>query len=352
MAELDYELPRSLIATTPSDRRDASRLMVLRWTQGTIEHEQMESLPDLLERGDLLVRNDTRVVPARLIGRRQQRDGGRGGGRVEGLYLEQAGGSWRVLLTGAGRLQAGEVLTLTGPTGRSLDLELTERDGPSWWCRPRAEGTAAALLAVVGYTPLPPYILKARTDRGESVSDEQDRDWYQTTYAASEAGSVAAPTAGLHLTDGLRSRAAARGIEEAAVTLHVGEGTFRPVTAETLDAHRMHRESWAVTPEAVAAIQSATRVVAVGTTSVRVLETLPGDLQEASLEGVTDLLIAPGYRFKRVGGLLTNFHLPRSTLLALVAALAGLDFVLEAYRQAVRHQYRFYSYGDAMLVIP
>jgi S-adenosylmethionine:tRNA ribosyltransferase-isomerase len=354
---LAYDLPPGLIATRPAEPRDRARMLVVRCQGGTIEHASVHDLPELLEPGDLLVRNDTAVLAARLLGTRAS-DGSRGGGRVEGLFLKaHEDGSWTVVLTASGTLGVGEVIELVGPGARHASLRLLEKHGRYWRAAPEPAGEAAELLEALGRTPLPPYILKARRARGEIIDDASDRQWYRTLFArADRAGSVAAPTAGLHLTDQLRARLEQRGVRQAAVTLHVGEGTFRPVTAATLEDHRMHAESWLVEPAGVEAIRrgpgSGGRFLAVGTTTTRLLESLPEDLPDGPLSGSTDLLISPGYSFRRVDGLLTNFHLPRSTLLALVAARTGLELMHEAYRTAVAERYRFYSYGDAMLILP
>jgi len=351
---LAYDLPQELIATRPAEPRDGARLLVVRCGAGTLEHAAIRDLPELLEPSDVLVVNDTAVLAARLLGTRAS-GGSRGGGRVEGLYLgAHEDGSWTVVLTASGSLRAGEVIDLVGPDASHATLTLLEKQDRYWLAAPDPVGAAAALLGSLGHTPLPPYILKARKARGEQFDEASDRAWYRTLYERSDrTGSVASPTAGLHLTDAVRASLAARGVGQAAVTLHVGEGTFRPVTAATLEDHEMHAESWLVEPEAVACIaQAEGRLIAVGTTTTRLLESLPEPLPAGPLCGTTELLIAPGHSFRRVEGMLTNFHLPRSTLLALVAAMTGLDLMHEAYQTAIAHRYRFYSYGDAMLVLP
>jgi S-adenosylmethionine:tRNA ribosyltransferase-isomerase len=310
-AELEYELPPELIAQQPAERRDGSRLLVYRRRAGEIEHRSFAELPDLLS-GELVVVNDTRVVPARLRLLRST------GGRVEILLLEQVGEDdlWVGLARPARRLRAGERM---GP------VELLEPRGEGRWLL-RLEGEPA------GETPLPPYIHEPLA--------EPDR--YQTVYA-DEAGSAAAPTAGLHLTPELLTR-----LDPAKVTLHVGLDTFRPVTSETLEAHALHGERYRVAPEEWARIAAAERVLAVGTTTVRTLETV---VRSGELAGRTSLFITPGFEFRRVDALLTNFHLPRSTLLALVMAFVGIEETRELYRLAVAERYRFYSFGDAMLVL-
>jgi S-adenosylmethionine:tRNA ribosyltransferase-isomerase len=310
-AELEYELPPDLIAQQPTERRDSSRLLVYRRRGGDIEHHVFSELPELLS-GELVVVNDTRVVPARLRLRRST------GGQVEILLLEQVGdrGLWEGLARPARRLRTGERL---GP------VELLEPRGEGRWLL-RLEGEPE------GETPLPPYI--------DEPLAEADR--YQTVYA-DEAGSAAAPTAGLHLTPELLAR-----LDPAKVTLHVGLDTFRPVASETLEAHTLHGERYRVAPEEWARISAAERVLAVGTTTVRTLETV---CRSGELAGRTSLFITPGFEFRRVDALLTNFHLPRSTLLALVMAFAGIEETRELYRVAVAERYRFYSFGDAMLVL-
>jgi S-adenosylmethionine:tRNA ribosyltransferase-isomerase len=309
-AALDYELPPELIAQTPAEPRDASRLLVYRRESGTVEHRVFSELPDVLS-GELVVVNDTRVVPARLRLRRET------GGAVEILLLERvADGVWEALARPSRRLRPGERL---GP------VELLE---------PIADGRWTVRLAgePEGDAPLPPYIHEPLRDPGR----------YQTVYAR-DAGSAAAPTAGLHLTPELMER-----LDPVAVTLHVGLDTFRPVTAETLEEHELHGERYSVSEEAWSRIETAGRVLGVGTTSVRVLETLA---RGAPLDGRTSLFVTPGFEFRRVDALLTNFHLPRSTLLALVMAFAGIEETRELYRLAIAERYRFYSFGDAMVVL-
>jgi S-adenosylmethionine:tRNA ribosyltransferase-isomerase len=309
-SELDYHLPDELIAQRPIDRRDASRLLVLDRASGTIEHAVFADLAALAA-GALVVVNDTRVVPARL---RLQRVTG---GAVEVLLVESLGdGVWEALARPSRRLATGERL---GP------VELLEPLGEGRW-RIRLVG------APVGETPLPPYIR-------EPLADPER---YQTVFAR-DAGSAAAPTAGLHFTEELLRR-----VEHERVTLHVGLDTFRPVTAEALEQHRLHGERYHVERDAWARIAAADRVLAVGTTTTRVLETVA---HGGALCGRSELFVTPGFDFRRVDALLTNFHLPRTTLLALVMAFAGIEQTREAYRVAVAERYRFFSFGDAMLVV-
>jgi S-adenosylmethionine:tRNA ribosyltransferase-isomerase len=310
-SELDYELPPGLIAQRPAERRDASRLLVYRRSTGEVSHRSFADLPGELA-GELVVVNDTRVVPARLRLRRPS------GGEAEVLLLERLDGDgvWEGLARPSKRLRAGERL---GP------VELLAPLGEGRW-RLRLHGEPE------GEAPLPPYIHEPLADSSR----------YQTVYA-DEAGSAAAPTAGLHFTPELLAE-----LQPARVTLHVGLDTFRPLTAATLEEHRLHGERYSVRPEAWARIAAADRVLAVGTTTVRVLETLA---RGGPLHGRTSLFVTPGFEFRRVDALLTNFHLPRSTLLALVMAFAGIEETRELYRTAIAERYRFYSFGDAMLVL-
>ena len=311
-SELDFELPSDLIAQRPPERRDASRLLVYERRTGAVRHRQFRDLPDELADGDLVVVNDTRVVPARLRVRRP------GGGEAEILLLEPVGdeGVWEALARPSRRLRAGQRLGA---------VELLEPLGEGRW-RLRLRGDPQ------GETPLPPYITEPLAD-GER---------YQTVYAE-RVGSAAAPTAGLHFTEELLERVA-----HARVTLHVGLDTFRPLAVETLEDHQLHGERYEVAPEAWERIVAAERVVAVGTTTVRVLESIA---RGAPLAGRTQLFVKPPFRFLRVDGLVTNFHLPRTTLLALVMAFAGVEETRRLYRLAIEERYRFYSFGDAMLVL-
>jgi S-adenosylmethionine:tRNA ribosyltransferase-isomerase len=310
-SSLDYELPAELIAQVPVEPRDASRLLVFRRATGTIEHRLFRELPDVLG-GELVVVNDTRVVPARFRLRRET------GGAVEVLLVERLdeNGAWEALVRPSRRLRAGEDL---GP------VRLREPYGEGRWLV-ELRGPPA------GEMPLPPYIHETLADPSR----------YQTVYGDVE-GSAAAPTAGLHFT---REQLAV--LDPVRVTLHVGLDTFRPVTAETVEGHELHGERYAVEPAAWERIAAAERVLAVGTTTVRVLETVA---RTDELAGRTTLFITPGFEFRRVDALLTNFHLPRSTLLALVMAFAGVEMVREIYREAISQRYRFYSFGDAMVVL-
>jgi len=347
--ELRYELPRHLIAQHPVRRRDRARMLVVdRRRAGTHTHAHIVDLPKYLRPGDCLVINDTRVIPARFFARRSS------GGRVEGLHLANAAPDrWYVLLKPSGRLRTGEVIKLNGAEAK---LHLLSRLGDGRWeVRIDPEQPAEDLLERIGRTPLPPYIKRHRGGAADRCDDARDRRRYQTVYARCP-GAVAAPTAGLHFTKDLLARIESGGVSVAPVTLHVGLGTFEPITCRRLEDHRIHSEWFEMPAESARTIASSRarggRIVAVGTTSARVLETCTGsDGVPRPARGMTDLFIYPPYRFRAVDVLMTNFHLPCSTLLAMVFAFAGRELVLDAYRQAIQHGYRFYSYGDAMLIV-
>jgi S-adenosylmethionine:tRNA ribosyltransferase-isomerase len=344
IAELDYDLPSHLIAQEPCPERDQARLLVLRRGGDTRGHHRFRDLPELLDPGDLLVLNDTRVLPARLLGRRARTEG-----KWEGLFLRAgADGTWELLCQTRGRLLVGETVLVEGSTAEPLRLCLVSKTPEGHWLvRPDQAGPAAELLGRFGHVPLPPYVRKGRAGAA-------DRERYQTVYA-DRAGAVAAPTAGLHFTPTLFDALRRRGIDWAFVTLHVGAGTFQPVQAEDVSEHRVQPE-WGELPAATAAAVRACRergrrVVAVGTTSVRVLETVAATGPMRPWSGETDLTVCPPFTFRVVDGLVTNFHLPRSSLLLLVAAFTGIESLRRAYRTAVEKEYRFYSYGDAMLIV-
>jgi len=347
-AEFDYNLPPELVAQTPVEPRDSSRLMVVDRHTGEISHRHFYDLPDFVRPGDLLVHNESRVIPARLFARKPT------GGQVEILLLRQrADHTWETLVKGK-RVRVGLRLTiLDGLTGQPSSAEATvvaERERGMHvlsFDRP-----VLPLAEQVGVTPLPPYI--------HTPLDNAER--YQTIYARVP-GSAAAPTAGLHFTPELLSRLHEMGVRSAFVTLHIGLDTFRPVSEETIEDHQMHTEYGWLAPEVAEQVNQSKRmgyrVIAVGTTSVRILETAAiqspiSDLQSPMVqpfEGTTDLFIYPGYQFRAVDTLITNFHLPRSTLLMLVAAFAGKGLLDRAYHEAIQERYRFYSFGDAMLIL-
>jgi S-adenosylmethionine:tRNA ribosyltransferase-isomerase len=345
----DFDLPDELIAQQPAEPRDQSRLMVVDRQNGRWEHRIFAELPDLLSPRDVLVRNDSRVLPARLVGHREAT-----GGRWEGLFLhERPDGSWEILARTRGRPELGEHVVV----GRGLRLLLEARgESGRWIVRPQPHAAAADglqaptsalfLLEQHGQTPLPPYIRRGHEASGDRLA-------YQTVYAR-RPGSVAAPTAGLHFTETVLARLTGRGIGCIDLTLHVGLGTFRPIESDRLEDHVMHAEWAELSLDSAIALQAhrrqGGRIVAVGTTTARTLETASaaGTLQPFS--GETRLFIQPGHVFRGLDALLTNFHLPRSTLLVLVSALAGWDLIEAAYAEAIRCRYRFFSYGDAMLI--
>ena len=346
VSDFDYPLPSDRIAQEPVSPRDASRLLVLDRASGRIAHRSFRDLPDELREGDLVVVNDTRVLPARLYGSKPS------GGRVELLLVEAAGGTgdapvWRALLAASKKPRPGTPIRFPG----GLTAEVLSREGETWLVRlTHPSGDPLPAVVATGSMPLPPYIRREPAD-GRT---EEDRERYQTVFAR-DLGAVAAPTAGLHFTPALLGRLEARGVRLARVTLHVGLGTFLPVRTERVEDHRMHSEAYDVpesTAEAIARTrQGGGRVVAVGTTVVRTLETAAAaDGGVRAGRGRSALFIVPGFRFRAVDAMVTNFHLPRSTLLMLVSAFAGRERVLDAYAEAVRAGYRFYSYGDAMLV--
>lgn len=342
ISEFDYELPPRLIAQEPLAERDASRLLVLSRRTGETSHHLFRELPTLLAPGDLLVVNRSRVIPARLLGRRAS------GGEAEILLVRDRGeGRWEALVRPGRHLRPGQRVSLDDDLSVVVESEALGEDGRRRVRLLSRRRDIEGALERLGHTPLPPYIRRA--DR------PSDRQRYQTVYAR-ESGSVAAPTAGLHFTETLLAALAGRGIERADVVLHVGPGTFQPVKVSRVEDHRVSPEPYVVPPETATAVARTRarggRVVAVGTTAVRALESAARP--EGTIgpgEGETGLVIVPGHRFRAVDALLTNFHLPRSSLLLLVAAFAGREAVLLAYAEAVRLEYRFYSYGDAMLVL-
>ncbi|OYT73166.1 MAG: tRNA preQ1(34) S-adenosylmethionine ribosyltransferase-isomerase QueA [Chloracidobacterium sp. CP2_5A] len=345
LSELHYDLPPQLIAQQPSERRDHARLLLLDRQSGAWRDAYVYDLPKFLHSGDVLALNDTRVFPARLIGQREP-----GGGAVEVfLVREQAPRRWTALVKPGRRVRVGDRLVFGDGRLRGTIAERTE-DGRRTIVFDGA-GDFFAVLDEIGRTPLPPYIAREQ-------DSPADRERYQTVYAAAP-GSIAAPTAGLHFTPELLTTLAAQGVEIVKLTLHVGYGTFQPVRAEDLAEHRVEPEVYVVPEETArrvtAAKREGRRVIAVGTTSTRTLETVArateGGVEVVAGQGMTDLTIVPGFTFRVLDGLMTNFHLPQSSLLALVVALAGYAPVMNAYRHAVAAEYRFYSFGDAMLIL-
>lgn len=337
VSEFNYELPEELIAQTPIERRDESRLMVLNKEKQTIEHKTFKDIIDYLEPGDVLVRNNTKVIPARLYGKKET------GANVEFLLLNNIEGDiWECIVRPGNKLHVGTKVIFGEGLLKADILEVMP--GGTRKVEFHYEGIFNEILDKIGLMPLPPYIHE----------ELKQKDRYQTVYAKYN-GSAAAPTAGLHFTPELLQKLEEKGVVIANVTLHVGIGTFRPVKEETVEAHEMHSEHYYIKQEDVNKINNAKkngkRVIAVGTTSCRVLETIAdekGMVKET--EGDTQIFIYPGYQFKCLDGLITNFHLPQSTLLMLVSALAGKDYIMRAYEEAVKEKYRFFSFGDAMFI--
>ncbi len=344
LEEFSYILPEELIAQHPRPQRDASRMMKLNPRKKTIEDSQFSLLPECLERGDVLVVNDSRVIPARIYGKKST------GAILEILLLtcmEKKDGSelWEVLARPGKRLCENDTIDL----GHACEAKIIARiSDKKWLMRFCAVDGFDNYLARFGRAPLPPYIKRKKSLAPDSMND---RERYQTIYAKA-AGSIAAPTAGLHFSADILAALQARGVQIAPITLHVGIGTFLPIEAETVEDHIMQTEFFEISPDAAEKINNAKRVIAVGTTSTRTLESVAS--QDGTIEpqsGETCLYIYPGYSFKIVNGLLTNFHLPRSSLFLLACAFAGTDFIRKAYAQAVEQRYLFYSYGDCMLIL-
>jgi len=345
ISDFDYDLPEELIAQEPATLRDQSRMMVLSRSDGSTKDSRFFELPEFLREGDVLVINDSRVIPARLVGRKAS------GGLIEMLLLRERTGeaagspiAWEVLLRPAKRVAAGTKIFFDAPAEAEI---IERRSDKKWVIRFDTPGPFEDFLAECGRAPLPPYIKRDR----QTGKSRKDLERYQTVYARAP-GSVAAPTAGLHFSEAVLGRIRHKGISIAAVTLHVGYGTFLPIESHNVEDHLMEEESFQVTQEAASMINSALRVVAVGTTAVRVIESATDDSGKVrATSGCTRLYIYPGYRFRRVDALLTNFHLPRSSLYLLVCAFAGRDLVRAAYGRAIEEKYRFYSYGDCMFML-
>ncbi|MDR7545072.1 MAG: tRNA preQ1(34) S-adenosylmethionine ribosyltransferase-isomerase QueA [Armatimonadota bacterium] len=334
LEDFDYRLPTELIAQRPAAPRDSSRLLVVHRADGRLEHRIFREIGAYLTPGDVLVVNDTRVIPARLHGRRPET-----GGAVELLLLRPvSGGGWEALVRPGRRLKPGAVVHV----GPGVPVEIADRlPGGRRLIRRADGGDLRGLMAIAGEMPTPPYIHRPLDDPAQ----------YQTMFARTD-GAVAAPTAGLHFTSQLIEALRAQGIVIVALTLHVGPGTFQPVVVEEIARHQVEPEHYAIGEDAAAAINARRgRLVAVGTTTVRALEGAAADGIVKSGVGWTDLFITPGYRFRVVEALVTNFHLPKTTLLMLVCAFAGRELIMSAYREAVRERYRFYSFGDAMLIV-
>lgn len=340
LTDYDYHLPEEMIAQNPIEPRDSSRLMVIQGVENPYIHDLFYNLPSYLKPGDTLVFNDTKVIPARLLGMKADT-----GAKVEIFLLSRIDkDTWDVLVKPGKKVRPGTVVTF-GDGQLACDvLETTDSGGRI--VRFRYEGVFEQILEQLGNMPLPPYIKVPL----------ENRERYQTVYAKTE-GSVAAPTAGLHFTPRLLAELEAKGIHTAYVTLHVGLGTFRPVSVENITEHRMHQEYFEVSSATAELLNKnkdqGGRIISVGTTSTRVLETIANtEGRISACRGWTDIFIYPGYSFKVINGLITNFHLPQSTLLMLVSALAGRERMLKAYQEAVEEKYRFFSFGDAMLILP
>ena len=337
VTDFDYDLPKELIAQTPIKKRDESRLMVLDRKEHTIEHRKFKDIIDYLEPGDVLVRNNTKVIPARLYGEKET------GAKVEFLLLNNIEKDiWECIVRPGNKLHAGAKVCFGDGILKAEVLDTMP--GGTRKVEFHYDGIFNEILDKIGLMPLPPYIHEQL----------KEKDRYQTVYAKYE-GSAAAPTAGLHFTPELLKKIEEKGIEIANVTLHVGIGTFRPVKEDTVEAHQMHSEHFYIKEEDCEKINKAKksghRVIAVGTTSCRVLESIADENGYVKpTEGDTQIFIYPGYKFRCLDALITNFHLPQSTLVMLVSALAGKDYIMEAYKEAVKEKYRFFSFGDAMLI--
>lgn len=342
--EIDFELPLDLIAQAPSADRAASRLLHYQIGDHSISHRRFSDLPKRLHAGDLLVFNDAQVIPARFMLQKSS------GGKMEGLFLaETRAGEWRVLLKNLGPMKPGiELRFIQAP--EIVVRVLDKREEGEYLVAVGSGEPAFGLLARIGRMPLPPYI---KREKDLDKLDSFDRERYQTVYAKSP-GSVAAPTAGLHFTDAVFAELAERGVEKTFITLHVGMGTFKPVMVDTLETHAMHTEAYSIDAAAAEALnrakQEGRRIISVGTTATRVLESQPAGEPFIARSGQTNIFIYPPYCWKHVGAMITNFHLPRSTLIALVAARVGLEEQRRLYRIAIEERYRFFSYGDAMFL--
>jgi S-adenosylmethionine:tRNA ribosyltransferase-isomerase len=344
LADYDYELPRELIAQNPLAKRSDARLMLVNRASGQIEHRHIRDLPEILRSTDCLVFNDTKVIPARLVGRRDRTNA-----RWTGLFLgADEHGVWKILSKTRGKLEPGEaIVVLSWDVRQTITLRLiTKLEGGVWAARPEPMGPPLEILDRIGRVPLPPYIRD-----GEMIAE--DIEQYQTVFAE-QPGAVAAPTAGLHFTPQLLAALTRMGIAQERVTLHVGVGTFRPITAERIEEHAMHSEWCSLSHETAERLsgykRQGRRIIAVGTTVARTLETAAAAGEMKAFSGETNLFIRPPYRFQAIEALLTNFHLPKRTLLILVRTFGGDQLLRTAYEEAIADHYRFFSYGDAMLI--
>ncbi len=353
--KLNYYLPPELIAQQPADIRSSARLLVLNRSSGELIDSRFTGIGDFLSPGDCLVLNDTKVLQARFFARRST------GARLEALFLaESEPGTWQVMLKGARKVKPGDELYLKDKAKKDFCRAVVLEKKGEGRCRLKIDtalsgsdkiSSVDTILDKIGFPPLPPYIKRDDDPAAAAI----DKLRYQTVYAR-HTGAVAAPTAGLHITNQLIEQLKQRGIRFAYITLHVGTGTFKPITAENLEGHQIHQEQFSIDEENARIINTAknkgSRIIAVGTTSARTLETAAtAGSQAKAADGTTTLFIKPGYKFKIIDAMVTNFHLPKSTLLALVAAFAGLENILAAYSHAIEQRYRFYSYGDTMLII-
>ncbi len=345
--EFNYYLPAELIAQQPARVRSESKLLVFNRSSRELKDSVFSKIGAFLLPGDCLVLNDTKVLPARFFGERGS------GGKLEVLFLKESSpGVWEVLLKGTRKVKRGEIICLKDKTENDFcEAEILDKMGEGkCLLKIKKDANVETILGKIGFPPLPPYIKRGR-DRSQA---EIDKLRYQTVYAR-HTGSVAAPTAGLHFTEQLIEQLKQAGIHFVYITLHVGEGTFKPITTDNIEEHKIHQEQFSIDEENAQIVNTTKekggRIIAVGTTSVRVLETIAEGSKIKAAAGTTELFIKPGYKFKMVDAIITNFHLPKSTLLALVAAFAGLENILEAYQHAIERRYRFYSYGDAMLII-
>jgi S-adenosylmethionine:tRNA ribosyltransferase-isomerase len=347
--EFDYYLPSELIAQKPADSRSSSRMLVLDRSKGSMADNSFGDITQYLHKNDCLVINNTKVIPARFYAKKST------GAAIEGLFLSLEQGNWKTMLKNSSKLKEGQIISLLD---RDKNIFCpakvqTKLDEGQWLISPQSSLPADQILEAIGFTPLPPYI-----KRPEPVlRHQEDSQRYQTVYARHN-GAIAAPTAGLHFTPEILAKVAALGVTIAQVTLHVGAGTFLPVKTEKLEEHKIHSEEYCIDEPNAAiinnSINSGGRIIAVGTTSVRTLETVAAAAKGRKIipsKGSTNLFILPGFKFQITDAMITNFHLPKSTLLALVAAFAGMETTLKAYRHAVEQKYRFYSYGDCMLIV-
>lgn len=344
---LNYDLPAELIAQKPAQKRDASRLLVLDRNTGSLTDSAFARIIDYLNPGDCLTLNNTKVLNAKFFAERKS------GAKLEGLFLFQNNANnWQVMLKNASRLKTGEEIVLIDRDRKKFcPAVINEKFAEGQWLlTPQSELNAEEILSTIGFAPLPPYI---KRDQPE-IEHNSDTDRYQTVYAK-DSGAVAAPTAGLHFTTDLLEKIKAKGVKVAQITLHVGQGTFLPVKTKTLEEHKIHSERFSIDAENAKIINETIknngRIIAVGTTTVRTLETIATQRSITPKTGQTNLFIMPGFEFKITDCLITNFHLPKSTLLALVGAFAGMDKITAAYKHAVEQKYRFYSYGDCMIII-